>query len=97
MPSKSLFKVQKQITQKKGKSAPLHPESRNAKRLRRASAREDRVKKGSSERQIINEPHLWRLRHMQMQLDIGDYASDNGSFPLQSLVAEYVLIPQCHD
>lgn len=48
--TKSLYKVQKQISKKRGgKLNALHEDSRDAKRLRRASAREDRLARVAAE------------------------------------------------
>ena len=43
MPSRSLQKVQKHISKKKRAPGELHEESRDARRLRRAGARDERV------------------------------------------------------
>lgn len=43
MPIKNLNKIQKKLSKKRGKLNALHEDSRNAKVLRRAEAREDRI------------------------------------------------------
>lgn len=48
--TKNLYKVQKQIKKKRGGQLnALHEDSRDAKRLRRASAREDRLARVATE------------------------------------------------
>jgi translation machinery-associated protein 16 len=41
--TKNFYKVQKQISKKRGKLDALHENSRDSKKLRRASAREDKL------------------------------------------------------
>lgn len=48
MPLKNLSKIQKKLSKKRGKLNALHEDSRNAKILRRASAREDRIARVAS-------------------------------------------------
>lgn len=43
MPIKNLNKITKKLSKKRGKLDALHEDSRNAKILRRAGAREDRI------------------------------------------------------
>jgi translation machinery-associated protein 16 len=43
MPIKNLSKIQKKLSKKRGKLNALHEDSRNAKILRRAATREDRI------------------------------------------------------
>lgn len=57
MPSKSLSKVQKHVVKKKGKNAPLHEDSRDSRRLRTASARDDKHRKAASIRENVRQPH----------------------------------------
>ncbi len=56
MPSKSLRKVQKHIGKKKGRTPALHEKSRDAQRLRRASARSDKLSKVGKARANLNQP-----------------------------------------
>lgn len=68
MPSK-LSKVQKQVTKKKGvKIKSLHENSRDAQRLRRAGARDDRVSKLHTMKAKGNRPFLDRISFFQDRL-----------------------------
>lgn len=55
MPVKSLSKVQKHISKKKGASVALHEDSRDFKRLQRATARQEKVNKLVALRNKMNE------------------------------------------
>lgn len=68
MPSK-LAKVQKHVAKKKGsKITSLHENSRDAKRLRRAGARDDRVARLSATRERNNKPWIDRIAFFQERL-----------------------------
>ncbi|EMC99629.1 hypothetical protein BAUCODRAFT_343317 [Baudoinia panamericana UAMH 10762] len=68
MPSK-LAKVQKQVTRKKGtKINSLHENSRDARRLRKASNRDDRVARLNSTREKANRQWLERVAFFQDRL-----------------------------
>lgn len=68
MPS-SLNKVQKHVNKKKGhKSNALHENSRDAQRLRRAGARDERVAKVTATREKANRPWLERVEFFQSKL-----------------------------
>ena len=68
MPSK-LKKVQKQISKKKGSNLnSLHENSRDALRLRRAEARDDRVSRVTAVRQKVNQHWLDRVAFFQARL-----------------------------
>ncbi len=68
MPSK-LSKVHKQVAKKKGdKIKSLHEDSRDAKRLRNAGARDDRVARLSAVREKINRQWLDRVVFFQDRL-----------------------------
>ena len=54
---KSLAKVQKRITKKKGNSNSLHENSRDAQKLRRAGARSEKLDKLAAARAKANQPH----------------------------------------
>ena len=54
---KSLAKVQKKITKKKGNSNSLHENSRDAQKLRRAGARSEKLDKLAAARAKANQPH----------------------------------------
>ena len=81
MPSK-LAKVQKHVAKKKGsKINSLHENSRDAKRLRRAGARDDRVARLSAIQKQTNKPWLDRIAYIlhigEVQALIGDYLNRN--------------------
>jgi translation machinery-associated protein 16 len=68
MPSK-LAKVQKHVAKKKGsKITSLHENSRDAKRLRRAGARDDRVARLSATRERNNKSWIDRIAFFQERL-----------------------------
>ena len=68
MPS-SLSKVQKHVKKKKGsKISSLHENSRDAQRLRRAGARDDRVARQSSVREKANKQWIERVAFFQERL-----------------------------
>lgn len=68
MPSK-LHKVQKRVNKKKGdKINALHENSRDAQRLRRAGARDERVAKVTATREKANLPWLQRVAFFQDKL-----------------------------
>lgn len=68
MPSK-LNRVQKHVTKKKGaKINALHENSRDAQRLRRAGARDERVSKLTATREKQNRPWLDRVAFFQERL-----------------------------
>lgn len=58
---KSLAKVHKKISKKRGNTTSLNENSRDAQRLRRAGARDDKLAKLSAARAKVNQPHstLW--------------------------------------
>ncbi|KAL9103632.1 MAG: hypothetical protein Q9187_008985 [Circinaria calcarea] len=56
---KSLAKVHKKISKKKGSLTSLHENSRDSQRLRRASARDDKLSKVAAARIKANQPHTY--------------------------------------
>ena len=54
---KSLNKVQKKISKKKGKVNSLHENSRDSQKLRRAGARGEKLERMSAVRAKANQPH----------------------------------------
>ena len=54
---KSLAKVQKKISKKKGNITSLHENSRDSQRLRRAGARSDKLNRVATARAKANRPH----------------------------------------
>ena len=55
--AKSLSKVQKKISKKGVNITSLHENSRNSQRLRRASARDDKLARVSAARAKVNQVH----------------------------------------
>ncbi|MCJ1351702.1 MAG: hypothetical protein MMC33_001686 [Icmadophila ericetorum] len=62
---KSLAKVQKKLSKKKGKLNSLHENSRDAQKLRRASGREDKLAREATARGKQNQYYLNRVAHFQ--------------------------------
>lgn len=88
MPS-ALSKVRKHVKKKKGdKITSLHENSRDAQRLRRAGARDDRVARLSSIRGQINKPWIDRVEFFQDRLPEPLHPLEVEK--IQSLVREYV-------
>lgn len=88
MPSK-LAKVHKQVAKKKGsKINSLHENSRDAKRLRRAGARDDRVARLSASRERNNKAWLDRIAFFQDRLPETLHPLDVGE--IQALINEYL-------
>ena len=88
MPSK-LAKVQKHVAKKKGSKAnSLHENSRDAKRIRRADARDDRVARLSATRQRNNKQWLDRMDFFQDHLP--DTLHPLELIDIQALIVEYL-------
>ncbi|KAK5173117.1 translation machinery-associated protein 16 [Saxophila tyrrhenica] len=88
MPSK-LAKVHKQITKKKGdKIKSLHENSRDARRLRRAGARDDRVARVNAVRQKTN--GLWLERVMFFQDRLPDTLHPLAVEDIKALTEDYL-------
>lgn len=88
MPSK-LAKVQKHVAKKKGsKIHSLHENSRDAKRLRRAGARDDRVARLSATRERNNKPWTARIVFFQEHLPETLHPLDSES--IQTLISDYL-------
>ncbi|KAK3073286.1 translation machinery-associated protein 16 [Teratosphaeriaceae sp. CCFEE 6253] len=88
MPSK-LSKVQKHVTKKKGsKINSLHENSRDAKRLRNAGARDDRVARMGAVREKANRQWLERVAFFQDRLPETLHPLDVAS--IQELVLQYL-------
>ncbi|KAF4549823.1 putative translation machinery-associated protein 16 [Elsinoe fawcettii] len=87
MPSQ-LHKVQKRISKKRtgklGKSASLnalHENSRDAQRIRRAAARDDRVIRSEKEREKRNQRFLKRLAHLHAAVHLSTLPSRSQPTP----------------
>ncbi|KAF2099978.1 hypothetical protein NA57DRAFT_75480 [Rhizodiscina lignyota] len=66
MPSKSLHKVHKQISKKRGgRLTALHQNSRDAQRLQRASARDAKIVRVKAEKEKGFQSHLQRTAYIQ--------------------------------
>ncbi|KAI4290085.1 MAG: hypothetical protein L6R35_000656 [Caloplaca aegaea] len=63
---KNLAKVQKKIAKKKGNVSSLHENSRDAKRLRRAGARSEKLEKLAAARGRATQPLLQRIAFFQI-------------------------------
>ncbi|MCJ1411709.1 hypothetical protein MMC19_005801 [Ptychographa xylographoides] len=62
---KSLAKVKKKLSKKGANISALHENSRNSQKLRRASARDDKLARVAAGRAKINKPHLQRVAYFQ--------------------------------
>ncbi|CRG88180.1 hypothetical protein PISL3812_05207 [Talaromyces islandicus] len=69
MPIKNLNKITKKLSKKRGKLDALHEDSRNAKLLRRAGAREDRIARVTTSAMIARQSFLDRVGHFQECLE----------------------------
>ncbi|OKL56849.1 hypothetical protein UA08_07983 [Talaromyces atroroseus] len=69
MPIKNLSKIQKKLSKKRGKLNALHEDSRNAKVLRRAATREDRIARVATSAMIARQSLLDRVSHFQECLE----------------------------
>ncbi|KAF2481826.1 translation machinery-associated protein 16 [Neohortaea acidophila] len=88
MPSK-LSKVQKHVRKKKGdKINSLHENSRDARRLRRAGTRDDRVARGSAVREKLNRRWIDRVFFCQDRLPATLHPL--GLEEVQEIVEEYL-------
>ncbi|KAI9723691.1 MAG: hypothetical protein M1812_000991 [Candelaria pacifica] len=85
---KSLAKVQKKISKKKGSTNSLHENSRDSQRLRRAGARDDKLARVAAARAKTNQPHLQRVSFFQQvaQQATGPMALDT----IQGLIQRYL-------
>lgn len=89
MPSK-LAKVQKSVNKKKGgtKAGALHENSRDAMRLRRAGARDDRVSRLTSLREKGNRPWVERITFFQERLPNPLDPMETAS--IQAIITDYI-------
>ncbi|KAK5155349.1 translation machinery-associated protein 16 [Cryomyces antarcticus] len=92
MPSKSLSKVSKHISKKKGaKINSLHENSRDSQRLRRASARDDKINRLSSARAKMNRPFVQRAKYFQTAAAEKGEGEVFTNEEIHALIAEYLL------
>ncbi|KAI9877458.1 MAG: hypothetical protein M1830_003842 [Pleopsidium flavum] len=85
---KSLAKVHKKISKKRGNMSSLHENSRDSQRLRRAGARDDKLARLSTARAKINQPHMQRITFFQQ-------AASEANVPIssqntQDLIQSYI-------
>ncbi|KAK4984281.1 translation machinery-associated protein 16 [Elasticomyces elasticus] len=89
MPSK-LAKVQKHITKKKGSKAnALHENSRDAQRLRTASARDEKVARLTAVREKTNQPLIERVAFFQDHVELIDTAR-SADEQTREIIASYL-------
>ncbi|KAI4105538.1 MAG: hypothetical protein LQ339_003380 [Xanthoria mediterranea] len=81
---KDLAKVQKKIHKKKGAATSLHENSRDAKRLRRAGARSDKLDKLATARAKALQPYLQRISFFQ---SAAQEEGASGPFTIESMQA----------
>ncbi|KAF2857632.1 hypothetical protein K470DRAFT_283713 [Piedraia hortae CBS 480.64] len=90
-----LNKVQKSLQKKKKRTiTALHPKSRDAHRLSRAQARDDRVAKTVSARQKANRPWLERVEFFQSKILPAEWnemdLDDRSTGDARSLIKEFI-------
>ncbi|KAL4879633.1 translation machinery-associated protein 16 [Aspergillus karnatakaensis] len=85
---KSLSKVQKHISKKRGKVEALHENSRDAKLLRRAGTRDDRVARVSANMARGRQSYVDRISYFQES--ISEEATALSDSDMADLVARYV-------
>lgn len=96
MPLKNLSKIQKKLTKKRGKLNALHEESRNAKILRRASAREDRIARVATSAMIARQSFC-KYTTVTDELWPANLTVNSGpSCPLSGVLGR-TLRAHCHD
>ncbi|MCJ1400196.1 hypothetical protein MMC11_003400 [Xylographa trunciseda] len=86
--TKSLSKVQKKISKKGVNITSLHENSRNSQRLRRASARDDKLARVSAARAKVNQVHLRRVAYFQAAAKAAAGSFDLGQ--IQQLIQSYL-------
>lgn len=88
---KSLSKVSKQISKKRGtKASALHEYSRDSRRLQRASLRDDKLIRMASTRARQNQPYLQRVHHFQLLVQSPDEISMFDASSFQSAILAYI-------
>ncbi|KAK0660670.1 hypothetical protein DIS24_g3278 [Lasiodiplodia hormozganensis] len=88
---KSLSKVSKQISKKRGtKSTALHEYSRDSRRLQRAGLRDEKLLRLATERGKQNQPHLQRVHHFQLIAQSPEAPDTFDASSLQSAILAYV-------
>lgn len=96
MPLKNLSKIQKKLTKKRGKLNALHEDSRNAKILRRASAREDRIARVATSA-VIARQSFCKYATLASEMWSADLTGNSGpSFVLSGMLGR-TLRTNCHD
>ncbi|KAI9800235.1 MAG: hypothetical protein M1825_004219 [Sarcosagium campestre] len=69
---KSLAKVQNKIAKKRGRSTPLHENSRDSQKLRRADARGDKLARVAAARDKTKQPLLQRIAFFKYAVERND-------------------------
>ncbi|KAI9735985.1 MAG: hypothetical protein M1834_001451 [Cirrosporium novae-zelandiae] len=90
MPQKTLYKIQKQVAKKRrGNVHALHENSRDVQRLRRASARDDKLARLASTRSKLNQHYLQRVDFFK---DAAELATETAidQQDIQSLIRRYI-------
>ncbi|MCJ1362267.1 hypothetical protein MMC16_001369 [Acarospora aff. strigata] len=85
---KSLAKVHKKISKKRGNINSLHENSRDSQMLRRAGARDDKLAKLSAARAKVNQPYIQRVTFFQQVAR--EAAEPVSSQVVQHLVQGYI-------
>ncbi|MCJ1483929.1 hypothetical protein MMC06_004097 [Schaereria dolodes] len=85
---KSLAKVHKKIIKKGGNITSLHENSRDSQRLRRASARDDKLARVSAARAKVNQSYIQRVAFFQSAAKAIDQPIDIDE--TQSLIRRYI-------
>ncbi|KAL4779410.1 translation machinery-associated protein 16 [Aspergillus varians] len=85
---KSMNKVQKHISKKRGGIAAMHENSRDAKMLRRAGARDDRVARISASMSRGRQSYVDRICYFQESLSEGTVTFSVTDFP--DLIARFI-------
>ncbi|OMP85872.1 Translation machinery-associated protein 16 [Diplodia seriata] len=88
---KSLSKVTKQISKKRGsKSSALHEFSRDSRRLQAAGLRDEKILRAASERNKQNQPTLQRVHHFQLLAQAPEAPETFDASSLQSAILAYL-------
>ncbi|KAL4921817.1 translation machinery-associated protein 16 [Aspergillus aurantiobrunneus] len=85
---KSMQKVQKRISKKRGAVEALHENSRDAKLLRRAGTRDDRVARVSASIARGRQSYVDRISYLQESIPEGTVSFPDNDLP--DLVARYI-------
>ncbi|OJD34719.1 translation machinery-associated protein [Diplodia corticola] len=88
---KSLSKVTKQISKKRGsKSSALHEFSRDSRRLQAAGLRDEKILRSATQRSKQNQPTLQRVHHFQLLAQSPEAPETFDASSLQSAILAYL-------